>query len=366
MRAAVLAVSVLATATPALGQPLTREDLLQALKARDETIAALQKRIEALEQQRGGAPGASPPPSPTRLAEPIRPAPTPQPTKEDEAAFEALSRTLVQRGGLLLRPGSVEVAPSLTYSHSGQQGLVLADTPEGFQTVVDQRLRNDSLRATATLRVGLPLESQVELRIPYVWQRQSRALGNGVHAVNEETSIGDIELALSHQVLHEGGWRPDLIGAVSWRFPSGQDPFRTRVAAVASGEGTHELGLRATAVKTSDPLVFFSTLAYAHPFSIRESFGRIEPGDVLRWDLGTVLAVSPETSMTFGFSQEFRTRNQVDGQSIPGSDALASSLQLGVDRVLTRSVLLGVSLGVGLTRDAPDYVLLISTPIRFR
>ena len=171
---------------------------------------------------------------------------------------------------------------------------------------------------------------------------------------------------LSHQFLHEHGWRPDLIGAVSWRFPTGQDPFRTRVAAVASGEGTQELGLRATAVKTSDPLVFFSTLAYAHPFSVRESFGRFEPGDALRWDLGTVLAISPETSMTLGLSQELRARNQVDGQSLPGSDALAASLQLGVDRVLTRSVLLGVTLGVGLTRDAPDYVLLISTPIRLR
>jgi hypothetical protein len=187
-----------------------------------------------------------------------------------------------------------------------------------------------------------------------------------LHAVNEGSGFGDVEVSLSHQLLHEKDWRPDLVGAVSWRFDTGRDPFRSAVPSLATGSGTSELGVRLTAVKSSDPMVFYSTLAYAHPRSVNESFGRVSLGDGLRWDMGAILAVNPATSLVFGLSQDFRTKTQVDGQSIPGSDTLAASLQLGVDRVLFRNLLLDVSLGVGLTRDAPDYVFQISTPIRLR
>jgi len=366
MRLACIAAAAcaLAVATPARPQPLSREELVAALKQRDAVIDALAKRVEALERERAATAGRAP-------AGPGVAAPTAAPERggpaaQDEVALEALSRTLVQKGGLVLRPWSVEIAPGVAYAHSDQQGLALVDTPEGIPTVADQRLRNDDIRAVAAVRLGLPWESQLEVQIPYAWRRQSRALGNGTHAVNDGSGIGDIEVGLSHQLLHEKDWRPDLVGAVSWRFDTGRDPFRTTVPAVAAGSGTSGLGVRFTAVKSSDPMVFYSTLAYAHDWSVQQSFGRVSPGDGLRWDLGAILAVSPATSVIFGLSQGFRGKTQVDGQSIPGSDTVASSLQLGVDRVLFRNVLLDVTLGVGLTRDAPDYVFQISTPIRLR
>jgi hypothetical protein len=364
MRIAWIAACALVAATPAWAQPLSRDELVDALRQRDAVIAALAKRVEALERERAAALGA--PAAQSAAAPPAGVSEQPVPAVQDEAALEALSRTLVQKGGLVLRPWSVEIAPGVVYSHSGQQGLALVDTPEGVPTVSDQRLRNDDIRAVASLRLGLPWDSQLEVQAPYAWRRQSRALGNGLHAVNEGSGLGDIEVSLSHQLLHEQDWRPDLVGAVSWRFDTGRDPFRSAVPTVATGSGTSALGVRLTAVKSSDPMVFYSTVAYAHDWSVRESFGRVSLGDGLRWDLGAILAVNPATSLVFGVSQDFRGKTQVDGQSIPGSDTLASSLQLGVDRVLFRNVLLDVSLGVGLTRDAPDYVFQITTPIRLR
>jgi hypothetical protein len=359
------ATCALAMATPARSQPLSRDELVAALKQRDAVIDALAKRVEALERERATAQAKAP------VAQAAA-APAAAPPKQgasavqDEAALEALSRTLVQKGGLVLRPWSVEVAPSFAYAHSDQQGLALVETPEGIPTVADQRLRNDDIRAVAAVRLGLPWESQLEVQLPYAWRRQSRALGNGSHAVNDGSGLGDIEVALSHQLLHEQDWRPDLVGAVSWRFDTGRDPFRSAVPTVASGSGTSSLGVRLTSVKSSDPMVFYSTLAYAHDWSVDESFGRVSPGDTLRLDLGAILAVSPATSLVFGVTQDFRGKTQVDGLSLPGSDTVASSLQLGVDRVLFRNLLLDVTLGVGLTRDAPDYVFQVSAPIRFR
>jgi hypothetical protein len=138
------------------------------------------------------------------------------------------------------------------------------------------------------------------------------------------------------------------------------------VAAVAPGSGVEEFGARVTAVKSSDPMVFFGTLSYAHDQAAHAPGGVLKPGDGFGLSLGAVLAVNPETSLTLGLAQEFRARAQIDGVGAPGSDTTAASLQLGFDRVLTSRVLLDVTLGVGLTRDAPDYALQVSLPIRFR
>lgn len=349
-------------AGPLHAQSLTRQDLVQALAERDRRIADLERRIVELER----AHAAVAPPIATVPAQPTASAAPASETPDEEAELAALSRALVQRGGLVLPPWRAEFIPSFAYANREVQGLALAPTPEGIPTVADQRLREDQLRATAGFRLGLPWASQVEVQVPFAFLRQSRTLGDGSHVVNEDTGVGDVQLALSHEIFREKGWRPDLTGAVSWRFPTGRDPFRAAVASVAAGAGVPEVGARLTALKSSDPMVFFATLSYAHDLPRNEPAGRLQLGDAVGLDLGAVLAVSPATSITFGLSQEFRSRSRIDRIGAPGTDTTAASLQLGFDRVLTPKLLLDLTLGVGLTRDAPDYTLQISLPYRFR
>lgn len=368
MRAAALAgcAAVLA-AGPALAQPLTREDFQKALEARDRTIAEMQQRISALEHALSTT---APPPTPipgasataTTAAGPAKAAAA----ENDEAELQALSRTLVQRGALVLPPWRAEFIPSFGYSLTEVQGLALTPSPEGIPIVNDQRLRDDQARATAAFRLGLPFSNQIEVDVPYAYLRQSRAVGDGSHAVNEASGLSDVQLQFSHQFLRESGWRPDLTGGVSWRFPTGADPFRAPVSAIATGAGPPELSARFTAVKSSDPLVFFGTFTYDHPFAVNESVGRIQQGDAYGLELGTVLAVNPATSLTFGISQAFRGRSLIDGVGAPGTDSVISSLNLGFDRVLTPKLLFDLTLGVGLTRDTPDYSIQVSFPYRFR
>jgi hypothetical protein len=361
-----IALGAALASAPALAQPLTRQELTEALAERDRQIADLQRRLAEVERERAAEQAKAPPVTtiPATGTPPPKAAVATAPADE-EAELAALSRALVQRGGLLLPAWRAEFVPSLGYSNRIVQGLALAPTPEGIPTVSDQRLRNDAVRASGALRLGLPWASQVELSVPYAWLRQSRTLGDGTHAVNEDSGIGDVQLTLSHQLFRESGWRPDLTGAISWRFPTGEDPFRARLASIAPGEGMQEFGARLTALKSSDPMVFFATLSYAHDLPRDEPVGTIKMGDGVGFDLGAVLALSPATSMTFGLSQEFRTRTQIDGTGLPGTDTIASSLQLGFDRVLTPKLLLDLTLAVGLTRDAPDYAFQISLPYRF-
>jgi hypothetical protein len=358
--AAVLAlIGGLTFAPPVLAQELTRTDLEAALRQRDQEIAALEKRIAALEADRP-APGAE-----------IKTLPASGETASatndagGEAALEALTRGLVQRGALVLPKWGLEVIPSLSYSHSQVQGLVLVETPEGVPTVSDQRQRDDSGEARLTVRLGLPWRSQIEVRAPFDLRAQDSGLGDGTNVFNREANVGDLEVELSHQFLAEKSWWPDVVGAVSWRFPTGQDPLRLPVASLASGGGVNTLTGRVTALKSFDPLVVFSTLAYSANFDHHESFGDVHPGDVLDWQMGAILAVNPGTSLSFAFIQDFKGHTSVAGAKIAGSDGVAAVAQVGIDQVLSSRALLDVTLGLGVTRDAPDYQVMVSVPIRF-
>jgi hypothetical protein len=50
---------------------------------------------------------------------------------------------------------------------------------------------------------------------------------------------------------------------------------------------------------------------------------------------------------------------------VPGSDRHAAALAFGASSILGRGTLLSLSVLVGLTRDAPDYAVHLSLPIRF-
>jgi hypothetical protein len=244
--------------------------------------------------------------------------------------------------------------------------LALVDTPEGLSTVNSQRQRDDALEASVSARVGLPWRSQLQVTVPFDWKRDSSALGDGAEVTHSDTHLGDLQVELSHQFVVESGWRPDLIAAVSWRAPTGRDPYKVSVSSVANGLGTNQVTGRITALKTVDPLVLYSTISYSANLPYREAFGVVHVGDAVDWQLGALLAVSPETSLSFGFTQEFKSVTRVDGAKIPGSDGVAAVAQIGLDQVINERTLVDISLGIGVTKDAPDYQVMVSVPIRFR
>jgi hypothetical protein len=370
-KAAFIGLAAFAAAGPACAQAMSNEDLTEALRMRDQAIAALERRVAALEAERHApappiatldpqVPAAAPSGAAPAGAAPQAPA-----QAQDEAALQALSRGLVQRGALVLPKGVVEVAPGFGYSHSITQGLTLVDNSAGVSTVNSQRLSNDGVSASLVGRLGLPWRSQLQVTLPYDWQRQVSALGDGSHQTATSASAGDVEVELSHQLLVERGWRPDVVVAGSWRFPAGLDPYRGGVAGVTNGGGANEGLVRISALKSADPLVFFTNLTYGDSLLVHESYGHVHPGEEINWQVGGLLSVSPDTSVSMSLVQDYRDRITVNGAGIAGSDQNAAVLQFGLDQVLTRKILLDVALGVGLTRDAPNYALMVSLPIRF-
>jgi hypothetical protein len=107
--------------------------------------------------------------------------------------------------------------------------------------------------------------------------------------------------------------------------------------------------------------VFVGGMSYSTTFEQ----GGVDPGDVMGFSIGTVLAASPETSLRFFLSQSFVDELEVDGGEIGGSDLVVGTFEVGASSILTARVLLDVTAGIGLTDDSPDYFVGVSLPVQF-
>jgi hypothetical protein len=379
-RAAVLALSAAALVTAetrtartqAAGEAATVEELRRTVEGLRRTMEDLRRQMRELEQRLAAPPTAqAPTPEPPSVAEtaPVPAPPTAAPGQvqvSEEAATTALERALVQRGAVLLPPGAVQVEPSLALVRleaDDEPAFLVQGAGGGVaSTVAVQGLRERESRLTAGLglRIGLPLEAQLTLDMPYSYVDTSvvgRAVSGELRDRGRDVAgFGDLAVSLDKQLLRERSWLPDLVAGVAWDTDTGQTEH-----GIDLGSGFNEVAAGLTASKSQDPLVFVAGLSYTHAF---EDDG-IEPGDVYGLSLGAVLAASPETSLRFFFDQGFVQRAEVDGQGVSGSDTWVGLLSIGASSILSRRVLLDVELGIGLTESAPDYAFRIALPIQF-
>lgn len=364
------------------------QSLLQKLEEREATILDLVNRVQQLEQRLDAAA-----PAPGGVAAPAgatvaasgaaaasgstaeagtsleAPASTQTPSAADdtgapaapgtfavdpEAAERALERTLVQVGALLLPFGDIEVEPGFTYSRQETTEPILLEGDDFFQ-VDSLDVRENDLTGSLDLRFGLPWTSQFEIGIPFVYNDQSQVFANTEESTNA-FGLGDISVGLAKELVRERGWRPDLLARVTWDADTGQEKDGLEL-----GNGFHGITGSLTALKRQDPLAFFANGFY------RKNFEKdnVDPGDEFGFVVGTVLAASPDTSLSLSLQQTFSKEQRIGGSSVPGSDEVSSVFVAGASSVLGRGVLLSLNAGVGLTDDAPDYFVGVSLPIRF-
>ena len=382
----------------AAGEVAAREQLLlRELARRDAIIASLVQRMERLEQQvsmlvardapaeasgrpaaGAAAPGTEPAaapaadaPEPAAGAAAQAQAPAPEQAQAEPAAaapgqFEvdpeaidrALERTLVEAGVLLLPFGKAEVRPAFSYTRREADSFVLLTDIEGDQITGRSEVERNLFDLNLGLRVGLPLDSQLELQLPYRIVEESRSrFPDLAERTNTGSGLGDISIGLAKTLLMEGPWWPDLIARLTWDTASGE----RRDDGVALSGGFNEIRASLSALKRQDPLAFTGTATYETAF---ERDG-IEPGDALSFSIGAILAASPETSLRVALNQTFADDVKVDGRSINGTDQVSTTLTLGAAAALGRGLLIDVSGDVGLTDDAPDYAARVALPIRF-
>ena len=355
-----------------------QDQLIQKIAERDQVIADLQRRVQLLEQ-RATAPeanrhaGASTPAatltkSPANQAQ-VQKAPvkTQQASAapgsfeiDEDAAQRALERTLVQTGALLLPFGQAEIQPFATYTRREDDTPFLIRSAIGPVTA-NQRIRRDEIDAGANILVGLPFESQFEMRVPGRFINQDATLSApGLFPNNTKDSastFGDVSVGLAKTLMHETDWLPDVIGRITWDSATGSIEDNN----IRTGIGFNDFIGSLTFLKRQDPLAFTGKVAYKTSLKAEG----IEPGDQVEFAVSAILAASPQTSLSIGLQQAFLQETKLNNIKIPGSDGVASAFTAGASSTIGRNLFFSVLGGVGLTEESPDYFLNVTIPIRF-
>lgn len=373
LAAAVLcAVAVAPPAALAASSDELKAELLEELRQRDELIRQLEARVQALEGRPAAA--APAPGAPAGAGVAAAPATPPSPggapsggglEVDPVAAERALERTLTNVGSLLLPEGKADVSPFMSYQYSdisAANRIIFADlNGDGIAEsplTETTRLRRDEFDAGVDFRLGLPYDSQVELRLPFT---VARARSDGTLQRNSQEStaggLGNIRAGVAKTLVRESGWVPDVIGRVSYTAPTGPEIQD----GVFLNSQFHQVDASVSFLKRQDPLAFSARFDYQHSF---EDDG-VKPGGLFGVNLGAFLAVSPETSLSLGFSASHRNDFEIDGVDISGSEERQALATFGVSSILYRNVLLNLNVGVGLTDDTPDFGFIASVPIRF-
>jgi hypothetical protein len=347
--------------------------LERTLQERDKVILELLERVEALERRLGVKPVAveaskAPADAPYKAAvgsakkvsdEETKDVPGKVVVKEGEAE-RALERSLTRSGALLLLPGVLEVEPSFRYARN-EDSTPLLFTSSGSTFAGETERNSNSLTADIALRLGLPWDSQFEIGLPYQWREVETV--NAVNFVPTSSSslsgeaLGDVRVGLAKTLLHEGLWRPDLIGRITWDTDSGESSDN----GVSLSGGYNELRGSLTAIKRQAPMVFVGGLSYEYSFEENQ----IQPGPIVSANFGSYIAMSPETSLSFIISGAYQDETELFGNEVDDSDRTLITFAVGGSTLLAKGILLNLSFDIGLTDDTDDFAILLSLPIRF-
>src|SRR5262249_6865773 len=313
-----------------------RTESLDGLKAELEAnkadVAKIERRIRQMEVQapaHGGAPVDAPIAGPTG-----RPLAATAPP-DAPALEQALQRTLVREGALVLPPWKFQLTPQFSYAH--------------WDKIQDPFISN-AYSGALSLAVGLPWTSQVSVSVPYVYDQ-------GRDGNPSSSGLADVGFLFSKELLVENDTVPNLVGSVGWTSPT------SRSSAV--GPIPYVSGFQAgfTASKRLDPLVVFLSGSY---FSAAEVAGlEFNPANVVGGRIGASLAISPATAITAGFNVAYLTGTNSADLVLPSSDRLLSSVDVGFNTLLWNRTMLSITTQFGITGHTPDFRVITALPIRF-
>jgi hypothetical protein len=264
----------------------------------------------------------------------------------------------VQKGGLVVPPWGIELVPELSFSHADGAAPAAA-APEAATFGA----RTEVLTGGVTLRVGLPLNVQVEAEAPFVLSRLTPG-GDGSDPPAEGAGLGDVRLGVTWHALRGRSGIPDVLVGGFWKSRSGESAFDDPSIRVPLGTGIEQFGATLALVKAVDPMVLLATGTWAVSARRWIPTGSLEAGDTFGASAGAVLAVSPETSLSFALEAQHARPLRLDGATIYRSDRTSAVFRVGVATMASRRGFFTVNLGMGLTSDVPQFEIAIATPIQ--
>lgn len=292
---------------------------------------------------------------------------------------------------MLTPRGRFVFEPSFSFAHATDNRVAIVGItiiPAITIGLVDvRRVSRDTFTTTLTGRLGLTNRMEMEVRVPYVDRHDTtitRSLSN--QSVTDSafdargTHLGDVEGTVRYQLNDGGGDLPYFVGTFRMKSRTGISPFNVEFDTVSRLQKTRPtgsgfLGLQpgVTVLVPSDPAVFFGGLSYMYNLKrdVGNDFGVIIPGNILGFNFGMGLALNEKATFSIGYDhQAVAKTRQKDGNSAANQIGIQTTAQigtllLGYSYRMTQSTKVNLSLGVGVTRDAPDMQLTLRLPVSF-
>ncbi len=309
---------------------------------------------------------------------------------------------ILELPGVLTQKGMFVLEPSLAYSNSSSLRVSLVGysvIPAILIGLIDVRdVRRNTFTAALRGAYGVTNRFEIEGRIPYLYRSDSavgREYLGGDQFTNEifngsGNGIGDMEVTARYQ-LNEGGLdKPYFVGSLRFKSRTGRDPYEgtfTRTLPGFRGEaiqtelptGTGFNGLQGglTVLYPSDPVVLFGSINYLYSFprdnvtlrfddGFTENLGRVAPGGIVGFNFGIGLGLNEKMSLSLGYDQSSVEPTKINGVEPPDAVRLQlGTMLVGLSYRLTPTSNLNFTLGVGVTRDAPDVTLSLRYPMSF-
>ncbi|ASL45021.1 hypothetical protein bAD24_I16205 [Burkholderia sp. AD24] len=260
--------------------------------------------------------------------------------------------------------------------------------------------KSHQVMADLDTRYGLTDRMSIDVDVPYIYRHSNFIVGGAGGAANtlsdasvNGSNVGDINFGIYYQFLKETNSLPDVVGSLRIKAPTGTSPFGQKLVQVdanntnlvapnklPTGTGMWNVTAGVSLLKTYDPVVLFGSLSYT--YNVARSFadissvqGQTEPatvklGDVVQFGGGVALAFSDKDSASISYTMalEPESKTRAPGGSyskVPGSETTAAALNFGLNHVVNKHLTINGSVSVGLTPDAPNFVVGVRFPYTF-
>ena len=308
---------------------------------------------------------------------------------------------IFEQPGVLTPAGQFSFETGLQYSYSSSNRVSMVGytiIPAITIGLIDVReVRRNSTVANFTGRWGVTNRMELEAKIPYVYRSDDQLtrplnIGAGRDDLFNSTGqgIGDVEATARYQFNETSVDKPVYVGSLRFKSRTGKDPFEVVTETtqapelitnrmeteLPTGSGFYTIQPGLTVLYPTDPAVFFGGINYQ--FNLSRSgvtmnttqgpvyLGEVDAGDVFGFNFGMGLALNEKSSFSLGYDGASVGKTKMNGQdAINSSRIQLGTLMLGYSQRLTPSTSLGLTVGVGVTRDTPDVTLGLRVPISF-
>ncbi|RLJ70092.1 outer membrane putative beta-barrel porin/alpha-amylase [Hydrogenivirga caldilitoris] len=310
--------------------------------------------------------------------------------------------TQFERDYVLLKGGQFEFEENFTYTYYSANQIFLesfAILDPVFLTLGKfgiQTAKRNIFINTFMLRYGIRDNFQAEVSLPIVYRYDMVGVPTGTGQSTgdkhmERFGFGDVALGVSFQPVKETVSRPAVILNLGVKTKTGKSPFDIDPNNdVPTGTGYYSVRAGINLIKGVDPVVVFGGLGYI--YNIKEKVNKtvksdlngdgdtedegetgflkyVYPGDTINLSLGMAYAISYTFSLSTQFIQNYTLSTYIDngtGKKRVQNSTLNSALfKFGAGMAVSPSVPVSFAVYIGLTEDAPDYMVELRIPIKF-